>query len=240
MPKPQQRTFDTDLPEFQPLLLRIESPVGARLNPQDADKQDLMFTFTVLWPAYLADKDPATKVKQIHGNTVNNIGGGTERSYLAQIYHAVHPADLSMAELRDQDSDDLPGKLVEAVGKIKEAANGKFWNVMEYNRPGTRIPGASQSGPPAGGAAVVAPQAPSGSLAPNGQPFERIENGHGLWFDAATQTWVWVPLPATPAPPPPPPPPAAAAPPPPPAGGAEAPPPPPAPSAPAPPAGPRF
>jgi hypothetical protein len=43
-------------------------------------------------------------------------------------------------------------------------------------------------------------------LAPNGQPFERIENGHGLWLNGSAYEWAPIPT----APPVPPPPPAAA------------------------------
>jgi hypothetical protein len=197
MARPQQRQFETDLPEFTPILLRIDSPVQVMKSAQDPEREQVQITFTVLTPPW-SEKDPPAKVRQRHGNTVGNQADGTP-SFLAQLYHAVHSADLSKSELQDQDSDDLPGKVVEAVGRVKEGEQGRFWNVVTYSRPGTRIPTASPA------PAVVA-------LAPNGKPYERIENGHGLWYDGSA--WHWTRLPEVA--PPPPPPPAAAPPPPPP------------------------
>jgi hypothetical protein len=184
--KPQSRSFSTDLPAFTPILLRIESPVEAVKDDRDPDKQLVLFRFRVLTPPW-SEKDH--QERQRHGNTVNPKSDGTA-SLLAQLVNATQPADLSKAELLDFDLETLPGKVVEAIGQVKESDRGRFWNVVTYRRP----------------MATTTAPAPAGD---DGWQYtadrqHRWKPGMASWEPTPQAT----PPPPTPAAPPPPPPPA--------------------------------
>jgi hypothetical protein len=198
MAKPQKHQ-PVDLPEFQPILLRSAGNTETVKSDRDPDKMNVSIKWEVMTEPW-ASRDPRTTLRVRHGLTVNPKANGSP-SIWAQLVNAIHPADLTKTELMDFDSDDVkPGTVVEAVGQITENDQGRFWNIQTYRRPGVQ-PASAPNGVPAS------------VLAPNGKPFERIENGHGLWFDGTA--WCWFKLPEAAPPPPPPPSPAAAPPPPP-------------------------
>jgi hypothetical protein len=210
--KPQNREFLTDLPEFIPLRFKIEGPVKfvKGTDPKDPDRESAFFTLVCMTPPW-SEKDPPSRTTQQHGNTVNPNNQNGEPSFLAQLINAANTADLSQAELKDYDVDSLAGAVVDGIGRRKAGKNGGlYWNAIKYGRPGSLGPVATGPAQAVSAAVDIAAGIP---LAPNGKPFERIENGHGLWLNGAA--WEWLKLPEAtppPSPPPPPPPPAPPAP----------------------------
>lgn len=183
MAKAQPRRATTDLPEFEPLVCRIDTSNAVHDDRFDEDRVKL--TMTVVQGEW-AHKDPPAKISAAHTLTVESRGDGTPSIY-AQVVHAVHPADLTKQELYDYDSDGLKGHLVAVVGQVRETEKGRFWNPIAYRRP----------------APAPAAQAADDS-------YQYTDGRTHRWRPGMTE---WEPVPATTSPPPPPPAPAAVPPP---------------------------
>ena len=190
MAKAQPRRATTDLPEFEPLICRIDTSNAVHDDKFDEDRVKL--TMTVVQGDW-AHKDPPAKISCQHTLTVESRGDGTPSLY-AQIVHGVHPADLSKQELYDYDSDGLKGHVVAVVGQIKESEKGRFWNPIAYRRP-------AQVAPVAAGQPAAAPP----QSAPNGAPQQVSADGQWGWDGANWRpiaSFAPPPAPATPPPPP--------------------------------------
>jgi hypothetical protein len=203
--KPQKHV-PIDLPEYAPVLLRVAEPTQAVKSDRDPDKTNVHVKFEVVSEPW-ASRDPRVTLRIRHGLTVNPRANGSP-SLWANLVNAIHPADLSKAELLDFDSDDIrPGTVVEAVGQVVENEQGRFWNVTQYRRPSAT--------------------APAPAAAPPSDGYQYTADGKHRWKPGMS---AWEPVPAAPPPPPapasaPPPPPPPAAPPAPPTGNAAPPPP---------------
>lgn len=178
-------------------------------------------------------EDPVTHLpKQVPGRmmvymnlTMSPTTSG-QKSMLRQFVEAIY-GPLTDDQAYALDLEELKGQRAVMVGNYAnpnaEVLRLKPIGFSSYVAGQVGVPIATPGAPPASAfqppaaQPVVAPAPVSGPLAPNGELFERIENGHGLWLNPVTQAYEWVLLPsAPPAPPPPPPPTAVVVPPPPP------------------------
>jgi hypothetical protein len=191
--KPQNRTYKTPLPSYEPILLRIDKAPEVVQDQRDSDKENVIIWFTVLTAPW-GQQDPPIRERQNHSNTVNPKGDGTP-SLLSQLINATRPADLTMTELKDTEVETISG-VVEAIGKVKTTERGDFWNVIEYRRPKTAVPGQ---------VAEAAPPAPEPAPAADDYQYQDVNGVRMRWKAPMT---AWEPAPPPVAPPPPPAPPA--------------------------------